>query len=149
MLGMSLGSWIAGLIAAHDLAVSKASLFLTADSLAEMVWTGRATHSIRQSLEPDVDLAELRRAWSPLDLTNCSARLARPGLDLQIVLAKRDKVVVPVLSHRFLQKMESIGAKPTVLRLNCGHYSLALPPYILVAGLSLKRFLSGDDKLRR
>ena len=32
---MSLGSWIAGLIAAHDLAVSKASLFLTAGSLAK------------------------------------------------------------------------------------------------------------------
>jgi esterase/lipase len=35
VLGMSLGSWIAGLIAAHDLAVSKASLFLTAGSLAK------------------------------------------------------------------------------------------------------------------
>jgi hypothetical protein len=29
------------------------------------------------------------------------------------------------------------------LELNCGHYSLAMPPYILLAGLSLKRFLSG------
>ena len=35
VLGMSLGSWVAGLIAAHDLAVSKASLFLTAGSLAD------------------------------------------------------------------------------------------------------------------
>src|SRR5690606_35300632 len=41
VLGMSLGSWVAGLVAAHDPAVSRASLFLTADSLADMVWTGR------------------------------------------------------------------------------------------------------------
>ncbi|MBB4189334.1 esterase/lipase [Sinorhizobium terangae] len=42
VLGMSLGSWVAGLIAAHDPGVSKASLFLTAGSLADMVWTGGA-----------------------------------------------------------------------------------------------------------
>ncbi|WP_430442461.1 RcgR family putative quorum lactone hydrolase [Shinella sp.] len=146
VLGMSLGSWIAGLIAAHDLAVSKAALFLTADSLAEMVWTGRATHSIRESLEPHVDLAYLRRAWSPLDLANYAHLLARPGLDLHVVLAKRDKVVIPVLSRRFMLKMESVGARPTVMRLDCGHYSLALPPYGLVAGSSLRRFLSGSGK---
>ena len=50
VLGMSLGSWVAGLIAAHDQAVSKASLFLTAGRLADMVWTGRATRTIRYSL---------------------------------------------------------------------------------------------------
>lgn len=58
------------LIAAHDSAVSKASLFLTAGSLADMVWTGRATRLIRNSLEPDIELTDLRRAWGPLKLEN-------------------------------------------------------------------------------
>src|SRR5690606_11353176 len=40
VLGMSLGSWVAGLVAAHDTNVSKVSLFLTAGSLADMVWAG-------------------------------------------------------------------------------------------------------------
>ena len=66
VLGMSLGSWVAGLIAAHDATVSKASLFLAAGSLADMVWTGRATRSIRESLEPDIELTDLRRAWRHL-----------------------------------------------------------------------------------
>jgi dienelactone hydrolase len=142
VLGMSLGSWVAGLIAAHDLAVSKASLFLTAGSLADMVWTGRATRSIRDSLEPMIGLADLRRVWGPLNMENYAHRLARPDLDLHVVLAKRDKVVLPELSDRFMQRLKAAGAKPNILRLNCGHYSLARPPYILLAGLSLKRFLS-------
>lgn len=142
VLGMSLGSWVAGLIAAHDLAVSKASLFLTAGSLADMVWTGRATRSIRDSLEPVVDLTDLRRAWGPLNLENYAHNLARPDLDLHVVLAKRDRVVLPELSQRFMQRLKAADAQPNILELNCGHYSLAIPPYILLAGLSLKRFLS-------
>lgn len=146
VLGMSLGSWVAGLVAVHDPAVLKASLFLTAGSLADMVWTGRATRVIRDSLEPEIDLADLRRAWGPLDLENYANRLARPGLALQVVLAERDKVVLPELSAKFVQKLKDAGARRDILELNCGHYSLVLPPYILLAGLSLKRFLSRTDR---
>jgi len=149
VLGMSLGSWVAGLIAAHDPAVSKASLFLTAGSLADMVWTGRATRAIRESLEPAIGLTNLRRAWAPLDMENYAHRLARPDLDLHVVLAKRDKVVLPELSKNFVQRLRGAGARPNILHLNCGHYSLGLPPYILLAGLSLKRFLSTTAKSAR
>lgn len=145
ILGMSLGSWVAGLVAAHDPAVSKASLFLTAGSLADMVWTGRATRAIRDSLEPEVHLADLRRAWGPLNLENYTHRLARPDLALHIVLARRDKVVLPELSDRFMQSLKGAGAQPSILELNCGHYSLAMPFYFLLAGLSLKRVLLGQD----
>ncbi|NRQ18925.1 alpha/beta fold hydrolase [Ensifer sesbaniae] len=149
VLGMSLGSWVAGIIAAHDQAVSKASLFLTAGSLADMVWTGRATRSIKNSLEPEIGLADLRRAWAPLNMENYADRLARSDLDLHVVLAKRDKVVLPELSERFMQRLKDAGARPNIMKLNCGHYSLGMPPYILLAGLSLKRFLSCAEKARR
>lgn len=149
VLGMSLGSWVAGLVAAHDLAVSKASLFLTAGSLADMVWSGRATRAIRSSLAPNIQLTDLRRAWGPLNAENYARRLARPGLDLQAVLARRDKVILPELSLQFMHALARTGAQPAVLQLNCGHYSLALPPYILLAGLSLGRFLSDTGKTER
>ncbi|WP_313292444.1 alpha/beta fold hydrolase [Rhizobium rhizoryzae] len=141
VLGMSLGSWVAGLVAAHEPTVGRASLFLTAGSLAEMVWTGRATRSIRKSLEPRLTLAQLQRAWAPLNLENHADRLARPGLELHVILASRDMVVLPDLSERLLGRLQNAGARVGVLRLNCGHYSLGRPPYILGAGWSLKRFL--------
>jgi len=142
VLGMSLGSWVAGLVAAHDTNVKKASLFLTAGSLAGMVWTGRATRAIRESFEPTIDLCHLHRAWAPLDLGNYAYSLARPDLDIQIVLAKRDRVVLPELSATLLERLYSAGVQPDVLQLNCGHYSLAIPPYILRAGINLKRFVA-------
>ncbi len=141
VLGMSLGSWVAGLIAAHDTTIAKASLFLTGGSFADFVWTGRATRSIRQSLEPEIDLTDLRRAWAPLNLENYARRLARPDLDLQVILAKRDNVVLPELSERLIQSLRDAGGKPQVLKLNCGHYSLGKLPYVILAGLSARRFL--------
>jgi hypothetical protein len=91
-----------------------------------MVWTGRATRSIRESLETEIELADLRRAWGPLDLENHAHGLARPGLDLQLVLARRDKVVLPELSQRFIRRLKDAGARPDILELNCGYYSLAM-----------------------
>ena len=143
VLGISLGSWVAGLVAAHDPAIRRASLFLSAGSLADMVWTGGATQHIRASLEGKMELSELRRAWAPLSLGNHAARLARPGLDVQLVLAKRDRVVLPALSEEFVQQMKGRGASTYVKRLNCGHYSLALPPYAVSAGISAGRFFRG------
>lgn len=140
ILGISLGSWVAGLIAAHDIAVEKAALLLTAGDLAEMVWTGRATQHIRASLEGKIGLLDLQRAWAPLNLENYAVQLSRPGLELHSVLAKRDRVVLPALSERFVQKLESAGATSNVMRLNCGHYSLTLPPYIFETGIGAARF---------
>lgn len=142
VLGLSLGSWSAGLVAAHDPAVSKAALFLTGGSLADMVWTGRATEAIRASLAPKIGLSELRRAWAPLDLGNYASSLARRELDLLLVLAKRDRVVLPELAQQFIHQLRDVGARPSVRELNSGHYSLALPPYNLLAGASLYRFLN-------
>lgn len=145
VLGMSLGSWVAGLVAAHDPAVSKASLFLTADSLADMVWTGRATRAIRQGLEPTMDLSRLRKAWGPADLGGYAQRLARSDLDLHVVLARRDTVVLPDLTRRFVGQLQAAGADPVIKELTCGHYSLALPPFGLMTGMSLKHFLESDS----
>lgn len=107
-----------------------------------MVWTGRATRSIRNSLEPEIEVADLRRAWGAFDLEGNARRLVRPNLDLQVILAKRDKVVLPDLSESLVRSLQNVGAQPKIVRLNCGHYSLGRLPYILVAGFALKRFLT-------
>ena len=142
VLGMSLGSWVAGLIAAHDPAVRRAALLLSAGSLADMVWTSRATRHIRASLEAEVGLADLRRAWAPLNLENYADKLAQTDLDLQFVFATRDTVVLPELSRQLIAKLKTAGVAKGMLQLNCGHYSLSLPPYVIRAGLSISRLLS-------
>lgn len=146
VVGMSLGSWVAGIIAAHDQTVSKASLFLTAGSLADMVWTGRATRLVRSGLEREISLVDLRRAWAPFNVENYAHQLARADLGLHVVVAKRDLVVLPALADRLLFCLKDAGAEPKVLALNCGHYSLAKAPYNISSALSLHSFLLGGQK---
>ena len=142
VLGISLGSWVAGLIAAHEPKVTKAALLLTGGSLADMVWTGIATRHIRANLDGKIALCELRRAWAPLSLESYANRLARPGLELHLLLATRDTVVLPALSESLVDELDRLGARSHVTRMNCGHYSLALPPYVIRAGISTAKFLS-------
>jgi pimeloyl-ACP methyl ester carboxylesterase len=149
VLGMSLGSWIAALIAAHEPLVRRASLFLSAGSLADMVWTGRATRHIRASLESKITLNDLRRAWAPLNVENYAKRLTKEKLSLQFVLARRDTVVMPELSKKFVEELRRVDGEPSVLELNCGHYSLSMPPHIIWAGLSTLRFLSQRCDVRK
>lgn len=141
VLGISLGSWVAGLVAAHDPVVCKASLLLSGGSLADMVWTGSATEHIRAGLEGRIELADLRRAWALLSLETHAAKLSQPGRDVQFILAERDKVVLPALSEQLIRQMQGAGASPFVIRLNCGHYSLTLPHYAIRVGASVSRFL--------
>jgi hypothetical protein len=86
---MSLGSWVAGLIAAHDPAVRRAALLLSAGSLADMVWTGRATRHIRASLDVEVGLADLRRD------------AGHSGAELQPLLAFAAPICHPGRTERF------------------------------------------------
>ena len=111
-----------------------------------MVWTGRATRHIPASFDADVGLADLRRAWAPLNLENYADKLARTNLDLQSVFANRDTVVLPERSRQLVAQLKAVGVTPGMLELNCGHYSLSLPPYVVRAGLRVLRLLSRSQR---
>lgn len=142
VLGISLGSWVAGLIAAHEPKVTKAALLLPGGSLADMIWTGEATRHIRESLDEQIGLRELRTAWAPLSLECYVSKLSRSDLGIQIIMAERDKVVLPALTASLATKLENVGARYSVSKINCGHYSLSLPPYAFMAGKQAARFLN-------
>lgn len=141
VLGISLGSWVAGFVAAHDTKVSKVSLFMTAGNVADVVWSGRTTEQIKDELEKNITLGELRRSWEIINMENCASGLARSDLELQIVLAKRDTVIRPEISQSFVESLKLANASPKISYLNCGHYSFGLPIFGLRAGLRLLRFL--------
>lgn len=147
VLGISLGSWIAAIVAALEVDVKKGALFLAADSLADMVWSGRATRHIRAGLEPYITREELNEAWCPVNLNNFAEPLSRTDLSLMLVLADRDKVVLPRISSRFKSALTSRGANITEVDLNCGHYSLSRPPYAFLALRFLVNFLAPKSQV--
>lgn len=141
VLGTSLGSWVAALVAAHTDSVSKAALVLSGGSAADVVWTGRATRLVRESLETNVTLEQLRRAWCTLDLNHYADKLSRPDLQIQFVLAQRDQVIRPEISEEFVSRLRDANANIGIRHVNCGHRSLGRFPHNLFALQAMLSFL--------
>ena len=129
VIGASLGSCVAGLLAAHDPRVSATALFLTAGDFAEVVWTGRATRHLRRRLEQHITLDQLRPAWGLISTATFAGRLARPDHRIQIIRALRDTVVLPQATEKFVRQLKSAGAQFSTHTYPCGHYTLGLFPY--------------------
>jgi hypothetical protein len=129
IVGMSIGSSLASIVAALDKRVRAAAFILMADDFADVVWTGSATRHVRQSLEQRFSQDDVRAAWSIISPASHAARLAARLDRLLIVSGELDTVFMPELTRRYVERLRSHGLEPTWARYKCGHYTLALPLY--------------------
>ena len=133
VIGLSLGSCVAGLVGAHDPRVRCSALLLTAGDFAEVTWTGRATQHIRQAVETNMSLDQLRSVWSIISTERFVKELARPDHNTLIISGTRDTVVKPYLTRRFIDQLGAGEADFGWTQLGCGHYSLARAPFGVLA----------------
>jgi hypothetical protein len=131
--GASLGSRVAGLVGAVDARVRSSILLLTAGNFAEVVWTGRATRHIAAALRGAITLEELRAIWSIISLEPFSEFYVRSGFRLLVMSAARDTVVLPHLSAAFVRRLRDVAAPVQYVTLPCGHYSIGMLPFSVVA----------------
>jgi hypothetical protein len=148
VIGASLGSCVAGLVAAHDRRVRASALLLTAGDFADVVWTGRATRHISAVLAQSMSIDELREAWAIISLRTFAHALARPDHRMMIISGSRDKVVKPCLTKRFVLELAQVGAACEWREIGCGHYSLGMFPFSVIFSGWLLRFLRGARLLR-
>jgi dienelactone hydrolase len=143
ILGASIGSCVASIVAAHDHRVRALAQLLTASDFAEVVWTGRATRHIRQSLEAAIGLEELKRAWAILSPITYVEKLRIPVL---VVSGRLDTVFLPYLTERLVEAYRRCGVRCRWHRYACGHYTLGVPPWNVLSLLCVRRFFSCELK---
>jgi hypothetical protein len=129
IVGVSIGASIASIVAALDARVRAAALLLMADDFADVVWTGSATRHVRLSLERAFTREDVRAAWSIISPASYAARLSARLDRLLIVSGELDSVFLPELTRHYVERLRSLGLRPTWIRYGCGHYTLALPFY--------------------
>jgi hypothetical protein len=140
IIGISLGSCLAGIVAAHDVRVRRSALVLTAGDFAEVVWTGRATQQIKTAVAKSLTLEQLRAVWGIISTGNFAGQLSRQGLECLVISGRRDNVVRPYLTERFIEELEAASARYSWRVLGCGHYSIAMFPFNACAFLTLASF---------
>lgn len=147
VVGMCLGGTVAGLIAGQEKKVDKAVLMVAPASPAELVWTAETMQSLRKRIEPSMSLESLEREWGLINLDMHQWFLTRDRLNMMFVLGKDDTIARPENSDRIIDGLKKCGRSPEVLRLNCGHSSVGIFPYNIIAARNVLRFLKETPTL--
>jgi dienelactone hydrolase len=141
VIGISLGSSIASLVAAHDRRVATSVLILSAGQFGEVVWTGRATRHIRRALEDRMSLSLLDSIWSVISPISYVERLGQRKMPLLLLSAREDDVFLPYLTQQFVGSLRERNVPLRWKVYPCGHYTLGKLPFSALVLLSVIRFL--------
>ncbi len=141
IVGTSLGSAIAFIAFAHDERLAAGVFNHISPYFADVVWRGISTRHVREGLERDVDLEELRKLWLPLSPYSYYEMVKgrrRPSL---LIHGRYDLSFPPDLSQALLADFERLAIEHESYELPCGHYSTAKFPFNWLDGLRIARFL--------
>jgi len=141
IVGTSLGSAIAFITFAHDERLAAGVFNHISPYFADVVWRGISTRQVREGLEREMDLPELRRLWLPLSPFSYYRHVkgrARPSL---LIYGRYDLSFPPDLSRELLADFKRLSIEHESFELPCGHYTTAKFPFNWMDGLCIARFL--------
>ena len=140
ILGTSLGSCLAMLTTAHEPLIKAAALNHISPYFADVVWDGLSTMHVRETLEGNVTLDELRRMWLPISPLPFLERMR--GREVLLVYARYDLTFPVNLSRKLVRAFRDADVSHQLLVLPCGHYSTGVTPFKWMDGITLCRFLN-------
>lgn len=144
IVGTSLGSCYAFLASAHDerLHVNVYNLFSL--YFADVVWTGRTTHHIRQGLDGQIELDRLRDVWlaiAPLSYVDHYARFPKRSL---FIHASYDTTFLPKYAQAMLDEVRLRELPHKSVVLPCGHHTAGKTPYKYMDAYQIISFLKNE-----
>jgi pimeloyl-ACP methyl ester carboxylesterase len=141
IVGTSLGSAIAFITLAHDPRIHAGVLNHISPYFADVVWRGISTRHVRQGLEGNIDLEELRKLWLPISPQSYFEHLLEARKDVLLIYARYDLSFPPDESRRVVDAFEKLGILHEKVVLPCGHYTTGKFPFNWMDGLAISRFL--------
>ena len=139
ILGTSLGSCLASLTTAHEPRIRAQALNHVSPWFADVVWRGLSTRHVREALDGNVDLDELRDLWRPINPWSYLDRIRNS--QTLLVYARYDLTFPVDLSRVLIREFNRRQLPHEVAALPCGHYSTGVAPFNLMDAYVLTRFL--------
>jgi dienelactone hydrolase len=141
VVGTSLGSCYAFIAAAHDPRIQVAAFNHASTFFADVVWHGQSTRHIREGIEGEIDLEQMRQVWlaiSPMAYFEQFGRWPKKSL---IIYAAYDLTFLPQFSQQVVAEFARHGLDHKAVVLPCGHYTTGETPYKYMDGWQLASFL--------
>jgi dienelactone hydrolase len=141
IVGTSLGSCYAFLASVHDPRL-KVNVFNHCSTyFADVVWEGLSTQHIRESLEANVTLEQLRDSWMAISPPYYIERYAGLKKKPLFLYARYDTTFPPRFSEQVIARARELGFEHKAVVLPCGHYTLGESPFKFLAGYQICSFL--------
>ena len=142
ILGTSIGSCTAFLAFAHEPAIDVGVFNHVSGYFADVVWKGISTQHVRQAIETELSLEELREFWKPISPVPFIPRLLeikpRP---MRFIAAKYDLTFPVDLSREVINEVRRLGIDLNVVWLPCGHYTTAELPWKAIDAWKIATFM--------
>ena len=142
ILGTSIGSCTAFLAFAHDALIDVGVFNHVSGYVADVVWKGISTQHVKQGIETNVTLDELREFWKPISPVPFIPRLLEMKPRPMRFIAARYDLTFPVdLSKQVIAEVKSRGIDLDVVWLPCGHYTTAEMPWKAIDAWKIATFM--------
>src|SRR5882672_11188821 len=142
ILGTSIGSCTAFLAFAHDESIDVGVFNHVSSYFADVVWKGISTKHVKQGIETNVTLEELREFWKPISPLPFVPRLLEMKRRPMRFIAARYDLTFPVdLSKQVIAEVKSRGIDLDVVWLPCGHYTTAEMPWKAIDAWKIATFM--------
>jgi dienelactone hydrolase len=142
ILGTSIGSCTAFLAFAHDPAIDVGVFNHVSGYFADVVWKGISTLHVKQGIETDLTLEELREFWQPISPAPFVPRLVQMKRRPMRFIAARYDLTFPVeMSKQIIAEVRSLGIELDVVWLPCGHYTTAELPWKAIDAWKIATFM--------
>src|ERR1043165_3726337 len=142
VLGTSIGSCTAFLTFAHEPDINVGVFNHVSGYVADVVWQGISTQHVRQGIESELTLEELREFWKPISPVPFIPRLLemkpRP---MRFIAAKYDLTFPLELSREVIGEVRRLGIDLDVVWLPCGHYTTAELPWKAIDAWKIATFM--------
>jgi dienelactone hydrolase len=141
ILGTSIGSCIGFLAFAHDPAINVGVFNHVSGYVADVVWQGISTQHVREGIETDLTVDELREFWKPISPVPFIPRLRdmkpRP---MRFIAAKYDLTFPIDLTRQIIADVKAQGIDLDLVWLPCGHYTTAEMPWKAIDAWKIATF---------
>jgi pimeloyl-ACP methyl ester carboxylesterase len=141
VLGTSIGSCVALITAAHEPRIHVAVQNHVSPYFADVAWRGISTRHVREGLDGNITLEDLREIWMPISPQAYFRKLVGTGKETLLVHALYDYTFLPDLSEKVLQEYRSLKLPHSTFALRCGHYTSGVFPFNIVLGRAMCRYI--------
>jgi pimeloyl-ACP methyl ester carboxylesterase len=142
VIGTSIGSCVGFFAFVHDETIDAGVFNHVSGYVADVVWQGLSTYHVKEGLEGNVSLDELREYWMPISPMAYMDKLAKSKPRPQRYIYTLYDLTFPIdLSKQMMEELRRTGVEHDEVIIPCGHYTLGEKPWVYLDGYKIISFL--------